>query len=139
MANRRITFSEDYKKAYVTKAFATKARTYGTFEFKEWREVTAQFKGIKMEIRKPKRQNAFKLTYENMETFIKSQPDSEELIKKFETVKASSKLTRSPISYVKRWFEQTFKDNEDYKALKNIENDDQETDTQEITEEKASA
>ena len=134
MANRRITFSEDYKKAYVTKAFATKARTYGTFEFKKWREVTALYNGIEMEIRKPKRQNALKLTYENMETFIKSQPDSEKLIKEFETVKASSKLTRSPFSYVKKWFEEKFKDNETYIALKN-----KPTENQEPYEEKASA
>lgn len=139
MKNRTIIIDEDNNKAFVTKVFANRARIFGSPEFKKWREVTAQFKGIKMEIRKPKRQNAFKLTYENMETFIKSQPDSKKLIKEFEKVKTSSKLTRSPISYVKRWFEQTFKDNEDYKALKNIDNDDQETDTQEITEEKASA
>lgn len=134
MKNNTIIIDEYNNKAFVTKVFANRARIFGSPEFKKWREVTALYNGIEMVIRKPKRQNAFKLTYENMETFINSQPDSKKLIKEFEKVKASSKLTRSPFSYVKKWFEEKFKDNETYIALKNNP-----TENQEPYEEKASA
>ena len=45
-----------------------------------------------------------RLTYKNMETYIKTYENAEELMKQFEIVKQKSAPLASPYKYVRKWF-----------------------------------
>ena len=45
-----------------------------------------------------------RLTYKNMETYIKTYENADELLKHFETVKEKSQPLASPYKYVRKWF-----------------------------------
>ena len=101
----------DEKNALVTKAFQKQASIFGTEEFKLWRAYKGMFpeavmvtKSIK---KNPDRKTNRNLTYENMEKFLKTLPDSERLLQEFETVKTRSCVKTSPYRFTLEWFEAT--------------------------------
>ena len=73
--------------AQVTKAFQKQAYIFGTEEFKLWREYLVIFPDAKMttkSIKKnPDRKTNRNLTYKNMEKFLCTLPDAENLVKQF--------------------------------------------------------
>ena len=73
--------------AQVTKAFEKKACIFGTEEFKLWREYKKEFPKAKMVTKKIKKNEDQKRrrnkTFENMEAFIKTQPDAKALEEEF--------------------------------------------------------
>ena len=101
----------DEKNALVTKAFKKQASIFGTEEFKLWRAYKKMFPEAAMvtkSIKKnPDRKTNRNLTYENMEKFLKTLPDSEKLLQEFETIKTRSCVKASPYRFTLEWFEAT--------------------------------
>ena len=117
--NAIITIND--KEAQVTKAFAKQARIFGTPEYREWKEFLNENPGFKM-VTKTIKKNANKrtyknLTYANMERFLKSQDNGEELLKKFNTAKEAAAIQQNPYRAVLAWFLQAFPDYDNYKAF----------------------
>ena len=98
--------------AQVTKAFEKKACIFGTEEFKLWREYKKEFPNAKMVTKSinknPNQKNRRNMTFENMEAYIATQDEAEELMEEYETIKKRSKIQKSPYQYVLSWFEAKF-------------------------------
>lgn len=103
--------------AQVTKSFQKNACIFGTEEFKLWREYLTYFPNAKMQTKSIKQNENQKRrrnkTFENMETFINTRQDAENLLKEFEAVKQRSKIQKSPYQYVLDWFEAKFEGYDD--------------------------
>ena len=65
----------------------------------------------------PEKKTNRNMTYENMELFIKQQKNAEELLKEFERQKKLSKIMPYPYAAVLEWFENTFKNPDEYQPL----------------------
>ena len=102
----------DDNTAQVTKAFEKKACIFGTDEFKLWREYKKEFPEAKMVTKTIKKNEDQKRrrnkTFENMDAYIATQPNAEDLKKEFETIKQRSQIQKSPYQYVLSWFEAKF-------------------------------
>lgn len=111
----------DNGNALVTKAFAKQARIFGTPEYKKWKEIKADLPNAQMVTKKikknPDKKTNRNKTYENMELFIKQQKNAEELLKEFERQKKLSKIMPYPYAAVLEWFENTFKNPDEYQPL----------------------
>ena len=96
--------------ARVTKAFQKQACIFGTEEFKLWREYLAIYPNAKMvtkSIKKnPDRKTNRNLTYPNMEKFLSTLPDAENLLSQLEVIKTRSCTQNSPYHFVLEWFEE---------------------------------
>ena len=107
----------DDEHALVTKAFEKKACIFGTEEFNLWREYKAIYPDAKMVTKKIKKNEDQKRrrnkTFENMEAFIKTQPDAKALEEEFKTIKQRSQIQKSPYQYVLSWFETKFEGYDD--------------------------
>ena len=111
----------DENNIQVTKAFAKQARIFGTPEYKKWKEVLAENPKAQMVTKKikknPEKKSNRNMTYENMELFIKQQENAKELLKEFERQKKLSKIMPYPYAAVLEWFENTFKNPDEYQPL----------------------
>ena len=107
--------------AQVTKAFEKKACIFGTEEFKLWREYKKEFPEAKMVTKTIKKNEDQKRrrnkTFENMDAYIATQPNAEDLKKEFETIKQRSQIQKSPYQYVLSWFEAKFDGYNDLKQF----------------------
>ena len=105
----------------VTKSFMKQARIFGTPEYKKWKEIKADLPEAIMVTKKikknPDKKTNRNKTYENMELFIKQQKNTEELLKEFERQKKLSKIMPYPYAAVLEWFENTFKNPDEYQPL----------------------
>ena len=124
----------DENTARVTKAFMKKANIFGTDEFKLWREYKAMFPNAKMitkSIKKnPDKKTTRNMTYENMEEFLRTLSNGEELCKELEIIKKRSLVQKCPYHYVLDWFSETVEGYNDFKkfaAQKEAENKQSET------------
>ena len=94
--------------------FAAAAAKYGTPENMLLRNIRNDFPGMTEVVVSGREQTTprpnYRLTYENMEKYIKACSGSEEFLKEFETVKAQSKAATSPYKYVCDWFTTKFSD-----------------------------
>ena len=92
--------------------FAEASGKYGTPEYKLLQSVKNDFPNIHISIQSGREQKIprynKRLTYENMETYIKCHENSEVILSRFETVKEMSKTMRSPYKYVCDWFFEQF-------------------------------
>ena len=125
--------------AQVTKVFATPARIFGTPEYKLWKEYRKDFPEAQM-VTKTIKKNATKrtyknLTYANMERFLKSQDNADQLLKEFKVKKEAAAIQQNPYRAVLAWFLQTFPDYDNYKAFFTGED----MESEETSTEKASA
>lgn len=94
--------------------FAAAAAQYGTKENRIIRSIRHDFPDMTEAVvsgrEKHTPQANTRLTYQNMETHIRSYENSEELLKAFETAKARSAPLASPYKYVSDWFKKQFPD-----------------------------
>lgn len=125
--------------AQVTKVFAKQARIFGTPEYKLWKEYRKDFPEAQM-VTKTIKKNATKrtyknLTYANMERFLKSQDNADQLLKEFKVKKEAAAIQQNPYRAVLAWFLQTFPDYDNYKAFFTGED----MESEETSTEKASA
>ena len=119
MAKERVTPGrEGYKILFnentviMNYKFAAAAAKYGTKENTLIRNIRADFPGMTEVVisgrEQKKARSNHRLTYENMEKYIKVQENADELLEVFETVKAASKPLASPYKYVCDWFKAQF-------------------------------
>ena len=119
MATKRVTPGrEGYKILFnentviMNHKFAAAAAKYGTKENKLIKSIRKDFPGMSEIIvsgREQKKPNTnTRLTYKNMESYIQTYENSDELLDVFETVKALSLATASPYKYVCDWFKLQF-------------------------------
>ena len=111
----------DEEHVLVTKSFMKQARIFGTPEYKKWKEIKADLPNAQMVTKKikknPDKKTNRNKTYENMELFIRQQKNAEELLKEFERQKKLSKIMPYPYAAVLEWFENTFKNPDEYQPL----------------------
>ena len=83
-----------------------------------WREYLAIFPDAKMttkSIKKnPDRKTNRNLTYKNMENFLCTLPDAENLVKQFKVIKTRSCTQNYPYRFVLEWFEEKVSGYESY-------------------------
>ena len=95
--------------ALVTKAFMKQSCIFGTDEFKLWREYLGLYPDAKMVTKtinkNPNKKTTRNKKYANMEEFIKTLSNSEELMQEFKVVKQRSKVKPHPYGFVLEWFE----------------------------------
>lgn len=92
--------------------FAAAAAKYGTKENLLMRDIRRDFPGMKEvtvsgRVQTSAKSNA-RLTYANMEKYIRVYENANELLAVFETVKAASVAMASPYKYVCDWFKAQF-------------------------------
>ena len=107
--------------AQVTKAFAKQARIFGTPEYKLWKEYRKDFPEAQM-VTKTIKKNATKrtyknLTYANMERFLKSQDNADQLLKEFKVKKEAAAIQQNPYRAVLAWFLAKFPKYDEYKEF----------------------
>ena len=111
----------DENTARVTKAFMKRANIFGTDEFKLWREYKVAFPNAKMITKSIKKNSEKKttrnMTYENMEEFLRTLSNGEELCKELEIIKKRSLVQKSPYHYVLDWFSETVEGYDDFKKF----------------------
>lgn len=94
--------------------FAAAAAKYGTKENTLLKNIRSDFPGMKEVVMSGRVQTSAKnnsrLTYENMEKYIRVYENADELLEVFETVKAASVALASPYKYVCDWFKAQFPD-----------------------------
>lgn len=106
MKNVKIDF--DRNEAIVTKAFQKKATTYGTPEFRQWREIRNEFPNIQMVVKSNRTSDIYNTTYEKMEKYINTFDNAETILEEMAKVRERSKIQRNPHRYVLAWFESVF-------------------------------
>ena len=102
----------DEPPANVTKKFYTQAMKFGTEEYKKMREfkaenpaMTIKVKQIKKNTEKETNKN---MTYDNMRKFIKTLPNSENMLNELERQIERSCIKSNRYHYVLDWFKANF-------------------------------
>ncbi len=99
---------------------------YGSPEYNRYQAIMADFPNLKVSVkagrdikttRKTKR-----LTYKNMETYMKCFDNSKELLARFDLVKQQSAPLASPYKYVRDWFELQFPNYKDAPVFQEDDN-----------------
>lgn len=102
--------------------FRDAAEIYGSPEYNIVQAIMKDYPNIKVSIKSGKEQKKprdnKRLTYENMETYIKCFENADVLLERFNKVKKMSKPIKSPYKYVSDWFVAQFPD---YKKIPEFE------------------
>lgn len=130
MKTNMITLNDDFSKAYVSASFMKKARVYGSREYAMLKEFRAENPNVIVAVRKSTSGNTGSLSYENMELYIKTRPEAEELLKEFHRVREESVIQRNRHLYVKNWFVAMFPN---YKEAELFQKKAKATDSSKIT------
>lgn len=97
---------------YMNYKFARAASEYGSSEYKLLQDILKDNPSLRPIVRagrETKTPNQFKrLTYKNMESYIRVQDNAEELLAAFAIAKEESKKEKSPYKYVRGWFAEQF-------------------------------
>ena len=115
MANNVKGYKIDYtaNTIYVNHKFYAEAqRNFLSDEAEMLRKIKEAFPSMKIVEKAGKNittpRPTKRLTYENMKKHIKAYDNADELLERFETVKALSAVVKSPYKYVRDWFEAQF-------------------------------
>ena len=107
---------------YMNYKFANAAKDVFSKEYEIYQKICNDFQNIKVIVRagrKTKTCNANKrLTYANMESYIKVQDNADELMAAFVIAKEESKNKPSPYAFVRDWFVKQFPNYKECKILK---------------------
>ena len=94
----------------ITKAFRKKASVYGTDEYVALRKVIMENPTYSIIITSPKKKSYKDLTFQRMEAYIKTQPNSEARLIEFKAVKKVAEAKGSKYPLTKHWFLETYSD-----------------------------
>lgn len=131
--NKPAHFTVDFVRKQIngTKTSLSKAKNYGSDEYKELCELMEAHPRFRV-VTKVTKENNSKQTYKNLnfkfiEKYISIQPDAEKIMREYKAVKDSAEsLSRSVYPRVKRWFIERFSTEDKpfdvEKATKEIEN-----------------
>lgn len=92
----------------VSKAFYKRASIYDTPEYISLRKAMVENPSFKIVIGESNKRTYGKLTFERMESYIKTQPNSEEMLNEFAKVQEIAKAKGSAYPSTKRWFLQNY-------------------------------
>lgn len=92
----------------VSKAFYKRASIYDTPEYISLRKAMVENPSFKIVIAESNKRTYGKLTFERMESYIKTQPNSEEMLNEFAKVQEIAKAKGSAYPSTKRWFLQNY-------------------------------
>lgn len=101
----------------VNKKFAAAMKEYGSKEYKFYQKVKCDFPHFETIIKagrtytKPRKNKRF--SYANMEKYISTFDNADELLQRFILVQVKSKVLKSPYKYVSDWFRAQFPDYEE--------------------------
>ena len=102
--------------------FATAINKYGSEAYNIYKDIMKDFPQLRLVVKSGRKQTTprynKRFTYSNMEKYISTFANSEELLQMFETVKTKSALLASPYKYVCDWFKAQFPD---YKEIPTFE------------------
>ena len=120
MKRNQIMFKNN-NEAVVTKAFFKQAHIFGTDEYKLWREVLKDNPNATMVTKtitkNPDKKTYKNLTYANMEKYIRTQSNCEELLEMFKIEKERANIQTNPYRAVLAWFLKEFPDYDSYKEI----------------------
>lgn len=108
MKKSSITIRHENKTIEVSKSFYKKASTFGTPECCALSEAQKTFPTYTVAIKSSTKKTYNGLSFERMEDYIKTQPNSEANLMKFEAVKRIAKSKNSLYPLTKKWFLHTF-------------------------------
>ena len=109
-------YSIDFAKKTITLnyKFQKAAQDYGSAEYNRLKDLIADLPGFTVVVSAGKKITSTRptkrLTYENMEKYIGTYENADELLEQFETVKEKSAPLASPYKYVRKWFVAQFPD-----------------------------
>lgn len=106
---------------YMNYKFANATKEYGTEEYKILQNIRRDLPNIKVVKRAGRKQttcNASKrLTYKNMQEYIRVQENAEQLLASFMLARIESKCAKSPYAFVRDWFVKQFPDYQECKVF----------------------
>ena len=105
-----ITINAIENTIIVSKAFYKKASAYGSAEYKELRNAILDNPNAQIIFKTSDKKTYKALTFKVMEAYIKTQPDSDKMLKKFEAVKRVAKAKGSLYPLTKKWFLKAYPD-----------------------------
>lgn len=108
MKKSNITINPIDSKIIISKAFYKKASIYGTNEYNELRKAKNENQGFEIEFKTVEKKNYHGLTFEVMEEYIRTQPNSERLLANLAAVQRVAKAKNSLYPLTKKWFLKTF-------------------------------
>ena len=94
----------------ISKAFYKKASVFGSAEYKELRSAIKDNPTAEIIFKTSDKKTYKALTFKVMEAYIKTQPDSEKMLMKFEAVKRVAKAKGSLYPLTKKWFLKAYSD-----------------------------
>lgn len=112
MAMNNVVVRMDKSALVVTKAFFKKAQIFNSAEFRELRDAMAMFPTftVKSPAQISGKRTYKRLTIEQMESYIKTQPDSEKRLAEFRAVLGVADVKGSKYPSAKRWFFENYPD-----------------------------
>lgn len=106
---------------YINYKFAEASTEYGTTEYKLLQNIRRDLPNIKIVKRAGRKQttcNASKrLTYKNMQEYIRVQENSEQLLASFMLARIESQCAPSPYAFVRDWFVKQFPNYQECKTF----------------------
>lgn len=99
----------------VTKAYYKRACQFGTPEYYELRKAQAENEGFEIVFGcdRAKKETYHGLTFERMETYINSQPNSEARMEEYKVVKKIAEIKGKKYPLTKKWFLLTYPEYKD--------------------------
>ena len=91
-------------KIYITKAFYKKSVNPMNPECAELARLMREHKGFSIELKETNKKTYANLTYEKMEEYIRTQANSEEMLKEFKKAKEVAKAKNQAYAATKKWF-----------------------------------
>lgn len=123
--NNGYKFDVATKTLTVNYKFAAAMNNFDSDEYNIYKRYATDFPMLKVVVKSGREQKKARynkrFTYENMEKYINTFANSEELLTMFETVKTKSAPLASPYKYVCDWFKAQFPD---YKEIPTFEKND---------------
>ena len=91
-------------KIYITKAFYKKSVNPMNPECAELARLMREHKGFSIELKETNKKTYANLTYEKMEEYIRTQANSEAMLKEFKKTKEVAKAKNQAYAATKKWF-----------------------------------
>ena len=104
MKKPNIIYNASENTYTVSKTFYKKASVFGSAEYKELRSAILDNPTAQIVFKTSEKKTYKALTFKVMETYIKTQPDSEKMLMKFEAVKSIAQAKGSLYPLTKKWF-----------------------------------
>ena len=104
MKKNAVAVNPIAKTITISKAYYKKACIYGTSEYDEFRTVLSENEGFTVDFKVIEKKTYKSLTFERMEEYIKTQPNSQKQLITFAAVQRIAEKKGSKYPLTKKWF-----------------------------------